>query len=65
MDVKIVNTSTSSDFKQPNTAMFKIPNIVKIPTYENRHLVTKEYVDKQLGDINAILATITTPEVSK
>ena len=65
MDVKIVNTSTSSDFKQPNTAMFKIPNIVKIPTYEDRHLVTKEYVDKQLGDINAILATITTPEVSK
>ena len=26
---------------------------------------TTEYVDKQIGDINTILATITTPEVSK
>ena len=65
MDVKVNNSSSNSDFKQPNTAMFKIPDVVKIPTYENRHLATQEYIDNQLGDINAILATVTTPEVSE
>ena len=48
-----------------DTSMFTVSSTVIEELINLSAYATTEYVDKQIGDINTILATVTTPEVSK
>lgn len=56
--------STPYKYLNENTALSKTNTSSYTPT-KDYHPATKKYVDDQIGDINTILATVTTPEVSK
>lgn len=59
-----ISRTTTYDYLNESTALSKTNTTSYTPT-KDYHPATKKYVDDQIGDINTILATVTTPEVSK